>query len=531
MNPTGIGEFLVKGLFGELSPLNQVEGDDKKKDEAPDEGGKATGLLKVFQVLSGVFKMLKGVYSKVAGAINKVLPVINISTKPFFNMFSMIYAGVVKAMEVVQNPAEALEEGVGKLKEAIASFFGGIKTKVTETAGTIKEKLAILGKPAELMKLLANKAIDMVLGFIIMHPPSALIKAVFKGIEAVSGKSIAELVRQYIPFADKLLNKIAESGPVSGLLKPLAGPVNRVGGMIDDVSVKAVSMVDESEQKSIGVFGSGAKLLKELAGNTPGSKNAGGDKKGGGGILGVIKGGIHTRLLAFGQKLLEKGKGVIKTSVGKLKGIFGKKFGFKLGSENHQVWIEKRGNKNVVMMASQEEIIFKNIEDFKKQLANVQDKDKRDKITKKITKLEQIVGKLSAIKDPNQISDKDINMVIDLVIKIHDAIRGKSKPYADPKKRPSYAEGQVEKVWETAVKNSGDGIVRDPHTDKILTWDKSKSRRGQWDMGHKPEHKYSDLHDRYMNDEITLEGFLEEYRNPDNYWPEDPIENQGHYHE
>ena len=38
-------------------------------------------------------------------------------------------------------------------------------------------------------------------------------------------------------------------------------------------------------------------------------------------------------------------------------------------------------------------------------------------------------------------------------------------------------------MWENAVKRSRDGIVRDPNTNEILTWDKFKQRRGQWDMG------------------------------------------------
>ena len=128
-------------------------------------------------------------------------------------------------MDVVGNPVETLSEGAGKLKEAVGSFFGSVKGKLKEIACSIKSKVAILGQPAQLMKLIANKAVDMVLNFIISHPPSALIKAVFKGIEAILGKSIVELVRQYIPVADKLFDKIAVSGPVQSLIKPLQGPI------------------------------------------------------------------------------------------------------------------------------------------------------------------------------------------------------------------------------------------------------------------------------------------------------------------
>ena len=47
-------------------------------------------------------------------------------------------------------------------------------------------------------------------------------------------------------------------------------------------------------------------------------------------------------------------------------------------------------------------------------------------------------------------------------------------------------------------------------------------------MGHKPGKKYSDLHKDYMDGKITKEEFLREYRDPNNYWPEDWLENQSH---
>ncbi len=357
LSASKIGEFLVKGLFGEVSGLAQGEKEEKKKDEESSSGKESKGLVKILHIISSILNVVKGIYGKVVGGINKILPIINISTKTWFDPFSMIYAGVIKALEVVQNPAEALNEGVEKVKEAIGGFFSNIKGKLTEVTQGIKEKIAIIGQPAQLMKLLANKAVDMVLNFIVTHPPSALIKAVFKTVEAVSGKSIIELVRQYIPFADKLINKIAGSSPVQGLLKPLEKPAKQVGGMIDQVSVGAVGMVNESEQKAVGVFGSGAKLLKGLAGTTGNKKSAslgaGQKKQEGGDFLGVIKSGIHNRLVNLGQKLLKSGKAILKGAVNKVKGfVFGNKLKFKLGNEKHELWIEKQGDKKVVMIAS-----------------------------------------------------------------------------------------------------------------------------------------------------------------------------------
>lgn len=103
---------------------------------------------------------------------------------------------------------------------------------------------------------------------------------------------------------------------------------------------------------------------------------------------------------------------------------------------------------------------------------------------------------------------------------------GSKKPYSDPKKRPKYGEDQVDEVWEAAKDKNG--RVFDPNTGEELFWDKSKSRAGQWDMGHKPGHEYRDLHKSYMDGKITKEQFLEQYRNTNNYHPESVSANRSH---
>ena len=102
-----------------------------------------------------------------------------------------------------------------------------------------------------------------------------------------------------------------------------------------------------------------------------------------------------------------------------------------------------------------------------------------------------------------------------------------TKPYATS--RPSYGKGQVEQVWENA-KDSVTGKVYDPSGIEI-TWDLTKPRNGQWDMGHIPGEKYSEMHQLYMDDVISKEEFLEWYRNPANYRPELLRTNRSHRYE
>ena len=102
-----------------------------------------------------------------------------------------------------------------------------------------------------------------------------------------------------------------------------------------------------------------------------------------------------------------------------------------------------------------------------------------------------------------------------------------SKPYQNS--RPAYGKDQIDEVWENA-KDPVTGKVYDP-SGKEITWDPSKPRNGQWDMGHIPGEKYHDMHTKYMNGEITKEQFLEWYRDPKNYRPELPRTNRGHKYE
>ena len=107
---------------------------------------------------------------------------------------------------------------------------------------------------------------------------------------------------------------------------------------------------------------------------------------------------------------------------------------------------------------------------------------------------------------------------------VEPGISSAEKPYSTS--RPAYTEGQVDEVWERA--KGPDGLVRDPNTQEVLSWDKFKSRFDQWHMGHKPGKEYSTLHRAYLEGRISKEEFLREYRNPDNYIPEVPRENMSH---
>lgn len=102
-----------------------------------------------------------------------------------------------------------------------------------------------------------------------------------------------------------------------------------------------------------------------------------------------------------------------------------------------------------------------------------------------------------------------------------------TKPYTNS--RPSFRKGVVEEVWENA--KGPDGLVRDPNTGEVINWTPGESRKGVWDMGHIPEAKYSEMHEAYMNGELTTKEFVDWYNDPANYRLELPSNNRSHKYE
>ena len=108
-----------------------------------------------------------------------------------------------------------------------------------------------------------------------------------------------------------------------------------------------------------------------------------------------------------------------------------------------------------------------------------------------------------------------------------DAIKAIRSKMLDAGYRPKFRKGVVEEVWETAIKH-GNGVVRCPNSRKILTWDKSKSRSTQWHMGHKPNREFRKTKEAYKEGDISWKNLLDDYNNPSNYLPEDPVTNMSH---
>lgn len=102
------------------------------------------------------------------------------------------------------------------------------------------------------------------------------------------------------------------------------------------------------------------------------------------------------------------------------------------------------------------------------------------------------------------------------------------RPYLNPKNRPSYRTGIVDKVRDEFT--DADGVLHD-WRGKPVDWQPGQPRAGIWDMGHKPGHKYSDVWRSYVNGEMTPKEFLDWYNEPQNYRVEFSSRNRAHIDE
>ena len=102
------------------------------------------------------------------------------------------------------------------------------------------------------------------------------------------------------------------------------------------------------------------------------------------------------------------------------------------------------------------------------------------------------------------------------------------------KSRPHHREMQIKEVWENAKKDQKNFYFSKNNTEYIRTehgtvsWNKDIPRSGQWNMGHLPDQKYSDMYDFFIRGDISEKEFLKWYRTAENYEPQTIPFNRGH---
>lgn len=86
-------------------------------------------------------------------------------------------------------------------------------------------------------------------------------------------------------------------------------------------------------------------------------------------------------------------------------------------------------------------------------------------------------------------------------------------------------------IYDAQIKNSPDGLLRDPHTGEVIDWKPGQPRNGVVDVGHKTGHEYRDYFEQYKNGEISLEELKQIQSDPNNFYFETPSSNRSHAHE
>ncbi|MGF1580036.1 MAG: DUF4157 domain-containing protein [Gemmataceae bacterium] len=94
--------------------------------------------------------------------------------------------------------------------------------------------------------------------------------------------------------------------------------------------------------------------------------------------------------------------------------------------------------------------------------------------------------------------------------------------------RPRHSSAQVREVWRRAQDANGRVFDRTTNPPTELFW-RPGNRHGQWQMGHREGHSYQQLHQQFMSGQISYQEFLNEVRNPANYFPQAPRPNMGRH--
>ncbi|MBP1468094.1 DUF4157 domain-containing protein [Candidatus Chloroploca sp. M-50] len=445
----GIGNLLVKALFGEVQglpdlPLAAKEQEETEKEPAAERGGK--GLTGMLRALMKLVRTLKKVYNRVMEYVHKGLTSINITRKSWFSPLAMAYSAIVSAIEAISDPAVVLRQMVGKLREVVSNFFHGIRGRFDTIASEIKAQITFLVQPARILSMLADQAVEWVLNLLITHPPTEALKQVFTIIQGVSGKSIIQLVRENFRFADDLIKEVADSDTVKRLIQPLKPPVSRIVGAVDDVVTRAGNLTSGAENKALGILTDGVGMVKELTGIDPvrpigtegappqpartqrTAREAESGQQGAPSslteFLAVLKAGFHSRLLEIGGRLLaekatalgkaslEKGTAVAKGFAGKIKGVvLGEKVPFAVLGEHHELWVEKQDREVFIFVASQKMEILQKIEAYKYAINDIKDAKKKQEAMALFSELETLSREVRfAAKTKNIASPKRIRM-------------------------------------------------------------------------------------------------------------------------
>ena len=100
-----------------------------------------------------------------------------------------------------------------------------------------------------------------------------------------------------------------------------------------------------------------------------------------------------------------------------------------------------------------------------------------------------------------------------------------NRPYLNGS-RPSFRKDFAQNLY-----NYYNGVVKDPNTGEIIDWKPGQPRKGVVDFGHMPDQKYSDVFEKYRNENINPKEFREWYNNVENYQFEKPGNNRSHKYE
>ncbi len=164
------------------------------------------------------------------------------------------------------------------------------------------------------------------------------------------------------PLQAKLENK-GDTNPQTGKESKPASLADNGAEAVSDKNTATADKNAQAKQEAVSPVedvptpAGSEKAGGKETGQAQGDSKGGSKSEGGGDFFGTVRSGIHNNLMTLGLINLKKlGMQILAAGAAKITGAIRKmltpKVKFKLGSETHELWVEKGENRNVVMMAS-----------------------------------------------------------------------------------------------------------------------------------------------------------------------------------
>ncbi|MBU0972265.1 MAG: hypothetical protein KKC20_16570, partial [Proteobacteria bacterium] len=249
---------IILALFGKFSLSESAPAETVRARPArtADRGDFVGRIAARIQAIAALFRRI---YRKIHRKTGQLLSRIDLTKYGWFRQLARYYVRIMHLKSMAGNAMSRANRYVGRIKDRIMGLLGGITQRA-------KQYIGILAKPVKWLKGVVTAGVEYLLNLLITNPPSAVLKAAFRAIQATAGTSLIDLVKQHVPMASTMIKKMAESvsGWVGGLIE---NPMEKLAQAAKDLfDTRVVPIINSIKGVIDDVAASGYKFLNTISG-------------------------------------------------------------------------------------------------------------------------------------------------------------------------------------------------------------------------------------------------------------------------